>query len=373
MTATFRFPEADHGAAWLRYVNSAPVLSVAGSPEEIGAAVGALAVRPALRMTQYPQEVLRHYCASWLHRPLLWIGKRMAKRFHPDRAAEMAAIADAAGIDRARLVLGNTLFDVKKILACSALSVEANRSATGAPLLGRNLDYPSLGYAHQYTLVTVYRPAGRLAFASVGFPGLLGALSGMNEAGLSLAVLEVFQSRLFTRRADWGGTPYALCFRALLEECRTIDEARRRLEKMRRTTIFNLAVADRQRVAVFEATPRRVRERPADADGSSVCTNHFTLDALQPLTSFNVYKTFDRLRSLRRALRTGERLGVADVHAGLHAVHQHDHTLQTMVFEPETLRLHLAAEELPSSGGPLRTVELAPLFRGAVASQPAAA
>ena len=55
---------------------------------------------------------------------------------------------------------------------------------------------------------------------------------------------------------------------------------------------------------------------------------------------------------------------MAELHIGLHAASQGDHTLQTMVFEPAELRLHLAVGELPSSAGPLRTLELAPLFRG---------
>jgi hypothetical protein len=35
-----------------------------------------------------------------------------------------------------------------------------------------------------------------------------------------------------------------------------------------------------------------------------------------------------------------------------------------MVFEPGPLRLHLALGQLPASAGSLRTLELAPLFRG---------
>ena len=200
-------------------------------------------------------------------------------------------------------------------------------------------------------------------FVSIGFPGLLGCLSGMNESGLSLAVLEVFQSRLFTRRLDLGGTPYAVCFRTLLSECDTIDQARRRLEKMRRTSVFNLAIADRQRVAVFETTTRRVHERPAES-GACVCTNHFCSSDLRPSFSFNVYQTFDRHSLLRKHERRQDRFGVADLHASLHETSQGDHTLQTMVFEPKELRLHLAIGQLPSSAGPLRTLDLPPLFRG---------
>lgn len=357
----FRYPEADHPFGSLRHLDSVPVLRVTGTPEQMGAAVGALAVRPALRMTTYPEEVLRHYWAGWLRRPLLWLGERMLRRLPPERLLELEAMALTAGVDRQRFVLGNTLFDQKKILACAAFMVEAGRSATGGPLFGRNLDYPSLNYAHEYSLVTVYRGVGKKTFATVGFPGLLGALSGMNEDGLSLGVLEVFQSRLFSRRVDRGGTPYAICFRTLLEECSTVDEARQRLEKMRRSTLFNLAICDRQRAAVLESTVKGVRERQAVA-GACLCTNHFQIAGHRPTWGLNVYKTFDRLRAMQQVEQRLDQFDVADVHGAMHAVHQGDHTLQTMVFEPAQLRLHIALGAVPATAGPLRTLPLRDLL-----------
>src|SRR5262245_8071973 len=182
----FRYPEGRHGGAELRYRAGLPVLTVSGGPAEIGAAVGALALRPAPRMAAYPASLLRKYSAGWLVPVLARLGEWMVRRFEPAYREELDAIALAAGVERRWPVIGNTLFDLKKVLACSAVAVEGARSATGAPLLARNLDYPSEGYAHEYTLVTVYRPRGKLAFASVGFPGLVGVLSGMNEAGLAL-------------------------------------------------------------------------------------------------------------------------------------------------------------------------------------------
>ncbi len=357
-----RYPEAQHGRGELRYRNGLPVLTVEGSPEEIGEAVGVLALRPAPRMVEYPEDSLRHYRAGWLYRPLAWLGERMVRAFPAEYRAEMEAMARAAGVDRRKLVVGNTLFDIKKLIACSALLIEPGRSGTGGPLLGRNLDYPSNGYAHEYSLVTVYRGRpGRHAFASVGFPGLLGCLSGMNDAGLSLAVLEVFQAPLFTRRLDLGGTPYALCFRRLLEECTTVEEAKALLAKMRRTTIFNLALADRSRTAVFEVTTRRVRERSAQ-QGAAICTNHFCAEELRPLWSFNVYRTETRHEILRKALRDAERFGIGELHAALHAASNPEETLQTMVFEPEALRLYLAVGQCPASAGELRALELKELF-----------
>src|SRR5204862_4896674 len=116
--------------------------------------------------------------------------ERLVGRFPAEYRAEMEAMAAGGGVERRQLVLGNTLFDIKKILACAAILVEPGRAAVPGTLLGRNLDYPSLGYAHEYSLVTIHRNAGKRAFASVGFPGLVGVLSGMNEAGLALSVLE---------------------------------------------------------------------------------------------------------------------------------------------------------------------------------------
>jgi hypothetical protein len=357
----FRFPEGWHGTGELRYVNELPVLTAAGTPEEIGAAVGVLAMQPAPRMLGYPEDVLREYSAGWLHRPLARLGEGLVGRLPGAYRRELEAMIAASGVERRRLVVGNTLFDIKKILACSALLLEGQRSGAAGPLMGRNLDYPAMGYAHEHSLVTVYRPRGKRPFAAVGFPGLVGCLSGMNDAGLCVAILEVFQPRLFTRRLDLNGTPYAVCIRRLLEECSTVEEARAALASMRRTTVFNLAVADRRRVAAFEVTTRRVLLRPAQ-EGACVCTNHFCADELRPLWQFNTYGTLVRHAILRRAVRQRRRFAVADVHAAMHAASNAEETLQTMVFDPAGLRLHLALGTCPASAGPLRTLELAPLF-----------
>ena len=68
----FRYSEGDHPSGWLRIINGLPVLSAAGTPEQMGAAIGALAVRPAPRMTAYPEDLLRHHRASWPRSPPVW-------------------------------------------------------------------------------------------------------------------------------------------------------------------------------------------------------------------------------------------------------------------------------------------------------------
>jgi hypothetical protein len=358
----FRYPEGTYGTAELKYMSGLPVLTAQGSPREIGAAVGVLALRPGWRMACYPEDLIKHYHLRPLWRPLVAAGNRMVRDFPADYREELEAMARHSGVGRERLVVGNTLFDLKKLIACSALLAEGGRSDTGAPLLGRNLDYPSLDYAHEYSLVTVYRPAGaKHAFASVGFPGLVGCLSGINDAGLAVAVLEVFQVKIGKKWFDASGTPYALCYRRILEECATVAEARDLLANRKRTTTTNLVVADREGVAVFEVTPGYVVVRRPER-GACVCTNHFCTDELRPLVPLNFYKTFDRYRALEGVAAGRDKLSLSDLRRGLHAASQEGETMQTMIFEPAALRLHLAIGTCPASAGEMRTLDLAPLL-----------
>jgi predicted choloylglycine hydrolase len=357
----FRYPEARYGKGELKYINGLPVLSVAGTPEEIGEQIGILAAKPAARVLNYPEDLLKHYHLHFTWQSFAKRGRQMVERFPVDYQKELNALAQAAGAERERLIVGNTLFDLKKMLACSALLVEAYHSATHGPLLGRNLDYPSLGYAHEYSLVTVYRPEGKHAFVSVGFPGLIGCLSGMNDTGLAVAVLEVYAVKDHAERSDPSGLPYAICYRRLLEECTTRAEAIQALEKMKRTTITNLVVADKDGIAVLEVTPKRVVVRAAEK-GVGVCTNHFCTTELRPPNQTNFLKTLRRYETLEEARQTPQ-LDLSDLHRKLHAVNQKDHTLQTMIFEPATRRLHLAIGAAPSSGQELKRLDLDTFFQ----------
>jgi predicted choloylglycine hydrolase len=266
-----------------------------------------------------------------------------------------------AGLPAEPLLAANTLFDIKRTIACSALLVEGGRSATGQPLFARNLDFQTLGYLHEYSLVTIYKPEGKLRFASVTFPGIVGCISGMNEAGLSLAILEVFAASDLSRRFDHDGTPFALCYRRILEECRTIDEAETLLRSMKRTCRTNLALCDPKGCAVFEVTPESVVVRRPER-GVLPCTNHFRSEQLAPLVQLNFVRTVERYRTLEHLCRGTARFDLPDLAVAMRDVGFEGNTLQTMVFEPATLRLHVAIGACPSSKEPMRELELRSLL-----------
>jgi predicted choloylglycine hydrolase len=360
--APFRFPTGKHGKGELKYINGIPVLVVSGTPEEIGTAVGTLALKPARRVVSYPRGLLKALGAERTWGLFLNTGKGMFTRFPKPYHDELEAMARAAKVDRDGVIAGNTFFDLKKFLACSAVLVEKERSATGGPLLARNLDYPTLGYVHHYSLVTVYRPKGKHAFATVGFPGLVGTLSGMNDAGLALGVLEVFDVKAGEPHFDVRGVPYGLCLRTLLAECKTIAEAKKKLEGMKRTTTINVVLADRKGVAVFEVSPKHVVQRGPEK-GSCPCTNHFCTTTLKPERPVNVDRSFERFAKLKEVGAWKDKATLENLRKQLDACNLGRLTLQTMVFEPATLRLHLSIGKVPASRFPLRKLDLAPLFK----------
>jgi predicted choloylglycine hydrolase len=349
------FREGRSGNGELRYINDLPVLSVAGTAEEIGRQKAVLTRDVVKKLADYPRLLLEKANHKERLPKYLETGKIMIERLPDDYRDEMRSFARHSGINPDMGILANTLADIYRgMFSCSSLMVDAKRSATKGPLFGRNLDFYTLGLLDKYSLVTVHQPKGKHAFVSIGFPGLFGCLSGMNDRGLALAVHEVFLSRdgapMFNRR----GMPYTFCFRQILEKCATVEEAEELLRATARTTLFSLAVCDRRHSVVLEATPFNVVARHG-SEGICACTNHFRSPDLMVLPWCNRYRKL--IQSRKR-----EKLDIADVAQKLNEVAMGRMTVQTMIFEPVSLKLHLAIGSCPSSALPLKPLELGPLF-----------
>lgn len=153
-------------------------------------------------------------------------GKTLMKNSPADYLQEIGGATNQAELDDDILAVANTLLELRRV-GCSSLIVEPERSATGGPLFGRNFDFPAFGLLDRYGVVMVIRPTDKHAFAAVGFPGLMGVLSGMNDAGLCVATLDVEDAADGSVRFEPTGVPMMLVFRQILEECTTIAEAER--------------------------------------------------------------------------------------------------------------------------------------------------
>ena len=347
------FPVAKSGRGEVRYIDSLPVAILIGSPEEIGKQHGELLTRPSAELMEFPRRVLAESGLGFFYPLAAQAGKTLILNAPQRYQQEIAAATEAGKLEPETLAVANTLLELRRV-GCSALIVEPKRSATGAPLFGRNFDFPPFGLLDRFGLVTVVRPTGRHAFAAVGFPGMMGVLSGMNDAGLCVATLDVYETADGSPSFDATGVPMALAFRQLLEECTTIAEAESLLKHTKATTYANLAVCDRDHGAVFEITPKQVVRRDAE-DALLPCTNHFRSPSLA--VNQQCWR-YDRLESTRR----DESVDVSEIQSALHQANQGETTLQTMVFEPRELVLHLSMGAPPSSGHKLQRLELAKLL-----------
>jgi len=343
---------------------------VAGTPEDVGEQLGALSVRPAPRLLDYPEDLLRdrfksRLLARVLVRRAARVGGRLLAQFPDAPRRELEAMI-ATGLDRDRLVLGNTLYDLKNItlpqvLGCSSLIVPAARSATGAPVFGRNVDFYGLGYLHEYSLVTVrQRTPTALAYATIGFPGTVGCFSGMNEAGLALASHEVFGVP-GPRRYNPCGVPFTLVYRRVLEECTRAAEVAEFLRGLERTTSTLLALCDRDGGRALEVTPDHVLDHPQDGDAIT-CTNHYRSPELARKKPPRNFRTGERLLTLTGLAAARGTFTPADLTATLHAVHQGDLTVQTIIFEPAALAVHVGFGSPPTTARPPVRLELKPLW-----------
>ena len=104
-------------------------------------------------------------------------------------------------------------------------------------------------------------------------------------------------------------------------------------------------------------TPKSVAARHA-VDGILACTNHFRTEELAVPIFSSFCPRYPKLIQSRKL----DQLDVAEVAKKLNEVNMGRLTVQTMIFEPAALKLHLAIGSCPSSALPMKLLELKPLF-----------
>jgi predicted choloylglycine hydrolase len=359
----FRYPEAKHGKGELRYVNGIPVLTVRGTAEEIGEQVGVLALQPIKPLFGRVQEFAKAWHVEPIFPLLLKTGNVMTAQFPPDHLKELETASKASGISRDLLVFGNTFVDISHLGGCSTLVIQPNRSATEGLLFGRNLDWFPFGDLHQYSLVTIYHPKGKHAFVAIGLPGMVGPPSGMNDAGLALSHNEINSARDGSARLDPLGVPTLLAMRRILEECTSVAEAEKRIRATRRASMALFTVCDKDHGCAFEITTKNVIVR-GPVDGICASTNHFRTKELATASPevLETQENCPRYKALQSKSRDINKFTVEDVHRMMDAASGGESTIQTMIFEPSALRLHVAFGKGPTSALPLKAFDLTKWF-----------
>ncbi|AKT37230.1 C45 family autoproteolytic acyltransferase/hydolase [Chondromyces crocatus] len=212
---------------------------LAGTPEEIGHQHGRL-----LREEMIENEGMLHAeferfvplaPLRWLLMDLSRLQFRRVDGGMPlERRREIAAHAAAFSPDPFadrlptyhRMVFLHALYDISlsfehsPLIGCTSFALSDGAFEGGGAVLARAFDFEVLPIFDEKKAVFLMHEEGRIPYASVSWPGLAGAVSGMNAEGLAAVVHGGRGSR-----PQVTGQPMAHTMRELLGRARTVDEA----------------------------------------------------------------------------------------------------------------------------------------------------
>jgi isopenicillin-N N-acyltransferase like protein len=352
------FQPAKHGQGELKQIQGVPVLVVRGTPAEMGEQYGVLAVKNAPDFERFQNNFFKDAKLENKTGMMKLLARRLAAGMPKHHLEEIDAAVKSSGRERDLALFGNTVYDLSTNMGCSTVIVEKARSKTGQPIFGRNFDWLPTQGIHEHTFLAVYFPAGKQPFALVTISPIVGCISGMNAAGLSVTLNQINLPMAKDKSVfNWEGVPTMLAYRRVLEDCKTVAEAEKLLNEMKRTTTACMTICDTTGGAVFEISPKSVVVRKAVQD-VCLCTNHFRTDELSTVSLCWRYKKLLPLQAGQ------EKLGVDDVFSRLDEVSQGKSTLQSMVFEPKQRLLHLKYAFGYATKLGAKTFDLGKLFDG---------
>lgn len=126
--------------------------------------------------------------------------------------------------------------------SCSNLCATGNATADGKTYVVRILDWGlhRISKLHQYPLIHVCKPTGKIPFANIGWIGFLGAISGINQHKITLGEMGYGDHDHETLR----GKPMPFLLRDILNEASSLKDVRRIIQTSPGTNSFVYLMAD---------------------------------------------------------------------------------------------------------------------------------
>ncbi len=277
------------GASYARHRGKILEVRLTGDPERIGHDHGRLLYPEMVENEGTLYAQFNHYVpippARWLLMDISRLQFRgVDQRMPEDRRREIAAQAQAFSPDPydgvlptyQRLVFLQSLYDIalsfehSPLLGCTSFALTGDAAEDGHVLLARNFDFEAGPIFDEKKAVFLIREDGKIPYASVAWPGLVGTVTGMNAEGLALVV---HGGRAREPRPE--GEPVVHTMRELLGRARTTKEALALLATKEPMVSHMVMLADPSGdVAIAERAPGEplfVRR----GQGKVPLTNHF--------------------------------------------------------------------------------------------------
>jgi isopenicillin-N N-acyltransferase like protein len=282
-------PEASTTRSWTRVRAGLREVYLQGSAEAIGASATRLLRDPMIAVEERLWNDYERYVPWWIARigiqDLSRVRYRHLDRGIPDaRRRELAAQSLAFEPDPftshmptyQRLVFLHALYDIalsfehSPLIGCSTFALGPTMTHDGHVLVARTFDMETDEVLDRDKALFLVREDGAIPFASVAWPGFVGVVTGMNDAGVFVVV---HGGRAGEPRAE--GMPVAFSLREVLERAHDTEEGVAILRAQEVMVSHIVFVADRHgHFAIVErapGAPAYVRE----SERSAVVTNDF--------------------------------------------------------------------------------------------------
>ena len=188
------------------------------------------------------------------------------------------------------------------LVGCTSFAAWGRESADSSLIIARNFDFYMGEEFARNKLVLFEKPDSGHAFVSVTWPGMLGVLSGMNTAGLTVTINA---AKLET--PSISATPISLLTKKILQYASNLEEAWKIAGEYNTFVSESILVGSVNdgRAVIIEKTPSAMSMYdPADRDSSVthiVCTNHYQSEMFRdnPVNVENI-RTSDSMQRFRR-------------------------------------------------------------------------
>lgn len=332
-------------------INGCTVVSVDGTPAEMGTAYGTLLRATIQRVVR--DLITEGICADPEARANLLAGSRIMERHQPKEFLdELRAMAPAAGVEYQDLLLLQYFGDVARCTSGAGSSPLCTREKIC--LVGRNLDYYDNGVGEYASVLVYHRPQGRIPFVTVTWAGIANGWTLLNERGVVVSNNTSFGGR--SNSLEGISTCYLL--RYVAERADGVEEGIRLVRAARRSCGTAMLVASGRppggAVLEFDHEALAVR-RPED--GFVGAANGF-LKLYQGEAGLSWWPSsrIGTARGLALA-RKGE-ITFADNIAGAAGVPIYSMNLHCATIDATNLRLKVAMGRIPACDLPFRAFRL---------------
>ncbi len=271
-------------------------LYVEGDPFEIGLTTGALSDSLLEQQEKIFFSRIEDFVPSKLQQNLLrnflkWYNRKLYKNVPDEYQVEIYGVSqytsqnfnDIAPQYQRSLYLhgahdiGHALQDLA-LVGCSSFAAWGEKSEDGNLILGRNFDFYVNDAFAENKIVAFINPEQGHPFMMVTWPGMIGAVSGMNKEGLTVTI-NASKSKIPLS----AKTPISILTREILQHAKNIEEAVAIAKKRKVFVSESIMVgsAHDNKAILIEVSPREMDVYDIPNTNQLICSNHFQSEKLK--------------------------------------------------------------------------------------------